>query len=163
LQQVHGVRRDVTIVTMPLLAAPWYLEELQRRDGFAVTTSTYSLVGRSADIATSARRFGRPVTVALTVPDSERVRLGGPWVVTGLAAIEDRTSNTTKGAVRLDSVRIAAVAARIDSTLGGRVPRSAPDPVHDYFLRVLSCPRLSIAKTRSTAQLASLDSTCNLR
>ena len=162
-QRVHAERRDVTIVTMPLLAAQWYLEELKRRDGLSITSAPYSLVGRSSDIAASARRAGRPVAVALTVPHSERIRLGGPWVVTGLAAIEDPTSNTTKTVVRLDSARIAAVAARIDSTLGGRVPRSAADPVHDYFLRVLSCPRLSIAKTRSTAQLASLDSTCNLR
>jgi len=128
-QQVHDERRDVTIVTMPLLAASWYPEELRRRQSLSITSASYSLVGRSADIAASARRAGRPIAVALTVPDSERVRLGGPWVVTGLAAIEEPTSNSTKSAVRLDSARITAEAARIDSMLGGRVPRSAPDPV----------------------------------
>jgi hypothetical protein len=161
-QRVHGERRDVTVVTMPLLAAPWYLEELKRREGFSITASSYSVVGRSADIAASARRVGRPVAVALTVPDTERARLGGPWVVTGIVAIEEPAPNVAKGVVRLDSARIAAAAARIESALRGRVARSAPDPIHDYFLRVLSCPRLSIAQTRSNAQLASLDSTCNL-
>jgi hypothetical protein len=162
-QRVHGERRDVTVVTMPLLAAPWYLEELKRRDGLSTTSAPFSLIGRSAGIAASARRIGRPVAVALTVPDTERVRLGGAWVVTGVVAIEEPTLNSARGAVRLDSARIAASAARIDSALRGRVPRPAPDPIHDYFLRVLSCPRLSIAATRSNAQLASLDSTCNLR
>jgi hypothetical protein len=162
-QRVHGERRDVTVVTMPLLAATWYLEELMRRDGLSITSSQYSIVGRSADIAASARRLGRPVAVALTVPATERERLGGPWVVTGVAAIEDPTPDAPRTGVRLDSARIASAATRIESTLRGRVPRSAPDPIHDYFLRVLSCPRLSIAPTRSNAQLASLDSTCNLR
>lgn len=33
LQQVEGVRRDVTVVTIPLLSAAWYRAELARRHG----------------------------------------------------------------------------------------------------------------------------------
>lgn len=158
-QQVHRERRDVTIVTMPLLAARWYPEELRRRD--SLDSRTYSVLGRSAEIAASARRLGRPVAVALTVPDSERVRLGGPWRVVGLAAIEDRTLAPST-ALYLDSARLRTASAKIDSSLRGRVPRAAPDPVHDYFFRVLACPRAAIAAQRPAEQLVSLDSTCNL-
>jgi hypothetical protein len=158
-QRVHAERRDVTVVTMPLLAATWYPDELRRRDG--LESHGYSVLERSTAIAASARRLGRTVAVALTVPDSERVRLGGPWRVIGLSAIED-ASMASGPALQLDSARLRTIAARISAALRGRVPRSAPDPVHEYFFRVLSCPQLSIASQRSPEQLVAVDSTCHL-
>ena len=47
-QQVERIRRDVTVVTLPLLAANWYVDELARRD---------SLV--AADRASTGRRVAR--------------------------------------------------------------------------------------------------------
>ena len=52
LQQAEGTRKDVTIVTVPLLAAKWYRAELARR---------YKLL----DSATVERWSGRDSTVAL--------------------------------------------------------------------------------------------------
>lgn len=70
-QQVENTRRDVTVVTIPLLGAGWYRAELARRDsllgpdymdkwrGFQPTMTA---------ICVAAKQLGRPV-VARDVPD----------------------------------------------------------------------------------------------
>jgi hypothetical protein len=62
----------------------------------------------------------------------------------------------------VDSSAVAAQAHRIEGWFAGRVPRPEIDPVHEFYGRVLTCPKLLLAP-RSTAVAASLDSLCNLR
>ena len=64
LQQVEGVRRDVVIVTIPLLGATWYREEIARR--YQLLPSEYVRVWRGqgatvAAICREAARQGRKV------------------------------------------------------------------------------------------------------
>lgn len=64
LQQVEGVRRDVTVVTIPLLSAAWYRAELARRSGLLDASAPLGWRGESTAIESvrhHAASLGRPV------------------------------------------------------------------------------------------------------
>src|SRR5207244_4091588 len=88
-QQVDGRRRDVTVVTMPLLAAPWYVDELGRRHGLTVTVTAGNVDALAGAVANAARSIRRPVVAALTVPATDRSHLSGSWSVVGIVAIDE--------------------------------------------------------------------------
>ena len=167
-QVVEGVRRDVTVVTLPLLGAPWYAAEMQRR--WDLASNGAGLPERvGPQIATSARALGRPVAAALTVDADDRNRLYKVWKVIGLAAVADNLSgvgqpiqNSDSTVISVDSSAVAAQARRIAAWLAGRSVREGTDPVHEYYGAVLGCPKLLLSP-RSPAVVASLDSLCNFR
>ena len=167
-QVVEGMRRDVTVVTLPLLGAPWYVAELQRRWGLGSRGA--GLPERVApEIATSAAVQGRPVAVALTVTADDRNRLAHYWRVIGISAIADKRDIDLEAGRMVDSVVIhvdsAAVrdqARAIGAWAAGRAVHPQIDPVHEYYGGVLGCPKLLLSP-RSPAAAASLDSLCNLR
>lgn len=67
MQQVEGLREDVTVVTIPLLGAEWYRAELQRRQALLGDREVSSWRGAEATlgaICDSARELGRPVVAA---------------------------------------------------------------------------------------------------
>ena len=168
-QQVAGLRRDVTVVTIPLLAAAWYVDELNRRTGLGTGDRFEPPASEAARIAQGARASGRPVAVALTVAPEDRARLSGSWKVIGMVALDDSASgernvsrSDTTEVIRVDTPSVRSSAARIESWRRGRMPRPQPDPISEYFARVLSCPNLVLAP-RTPALSASLDSLCNLR
>jgi len=167
-QQVEGRRRDVTVVTMPLLAAPWYVEELGRRHGLVVGAAVDDIDGLAAAVASAARANRRPVVAALTVPPIDRNRLSSWWRVAGLVAI-DETPVAEHGAaepapaIAIDTPATRAAAAAIDRWRRGRVARPALDGTDEYFMNVLSCPGLLVAPSLSSVQLAARDSICNVR
>ncbi len=177
VQQVERRRRDVAVVTMPLLGAPWYPAEFERRYGLlGGDTADGSIDLRSepvaARIARRARTLGRPVAAALTLTKAERDQIGGKWVSQGLVALDARGVDPAALTTVLDSgwssIPIArapaeSLARTIERWQRGRVARPSTDPVYEYFSRVLSCPRLSIQRAHTPAQVASLDSLCNLR
>lgn len=157
-QRVEHRRPDVSVVTMPLLNARWYQDELIRREGLA---------GPDAErIAAMARGAGRPVAVAVTVPADDRNRLAINWTVIGMVAIDSYSLGTAGQHLRVFSIDRKATQAsadRIDAWAAGRKPRSSVDPVDDYFFSMLGCPRLLLEPKPSPAQAASLDSLCNFR
>ncbi|MFN2635662.1 MAG: DUF2723 domain-containing protein [Gemmatimonadaceae bacterium] len=62
--QSEGTRRDVTVVTVPLLAATWYRQELARRYKLLDSTATERWLGRDSTVAILTRRSydqNRPV------------------------------------------------------------------------------------------------------
>ncbi len=167
-QQVEHRRQDVTVVTLPLLAARWYVEELGRRDGLAVAPGADAALSRS--IAELARAHARPVAVALTVPDSERNLLIGPWKVSGIFAVSSsrqsqisHLENVGSRVVSVDSERVRGALRAVEGWRRGRQVQPSTDPAFDYFLHTLSCPSLILARTANGPPLASLDSTCNPR
>jgi len=169
-QQVGGVRRDVTVVTMPLLTARWYVAELERRQqliGGSIEGTGLEVARRVAD---RARTLGRPVAAALTISKAERTTLGGDWVATGLVALDRRRGLALTGnldsswsviPIALDPT--AKARGSIDRWLAGRAVHSSVDPVHEYIQDVLSCPRWALENPPSSLALAKLDSLCNLR
>ncbi len=168
-QQVEGKRRDVTIITMPLLGAPWYSAELERREGLLNGLVSGDELGLSARIAAVARAAGRPVAVAVTVPAGDRNRLGRDWKDIGFVYMSlddadepDNQQDKLFSVIRLDSAAMRQAAAAIDPWLAGKTLRESLDPVHGDFFSLLSCPHLA-DRSRGRPQLASLDSTCNLR
>ena len=64
LQQVEGTRKDVTVITVPLLAAEWYRAELARRYKLLDSATVARWVGSDSTLASLVRRSydqGRPV------------------------------------------------------------------------------------------------------
>jgi hypothetical protein len=167
-QQVERIRRDVTVVTLPLLAANWYVDELARRDSLVAPDRASTGRVSLGEIAAAAEQRGRPVAVAVTVPVGDRNRIARSWKVIGpvlLAMPQAGLSELTAQPPlpEIDSAATLASSLAIESWQKGRGVRPSLDPVHEYFLNVLSCPRLALVSTPSRTQLASLDSTCNLR
>ena len=149
-------------MTMPLLAAPWYVDELARRDQLAITTKAVDIDARAAALANAARAHGRPVAVALTVLAADRAHLSSSWTIRGLTAIDDAPQGNQVTRTAVDSVATRAVANAIDQWRHGRTTRPSVDATDEYFQNVLTCPRLIVTPTPSPAQRASLDSLCNL-
>jgi hypothetical protein len=169
-QQVNGMRRDVTVVTMPLLTAPWYAEELDRRHQLigGSVNGTYLDVARR--VADRARALARPVAVALTVSKADRLPLGSRWVSLGMVALElpaggalTADLDSSWSIIPIALAPTAAVRDSIERWRRGRAVHPSIDPIHEYFEDVFSCPRLALEKAPNVAQLAKLDSLCNLR
>lgn len=76
MQEVEGLRRDVTIVTLPLLGAEWYRQELARRQLLLGSESVEPWKGirvTYSEICERSRGLGRPIVAreaegAPTVP-----------------------------------------------------------------------------------------------
>ena len=64
LQQAEGLRKDVTVVPVPLLAAKWYRDELARRQKLLDSATVQRWEGRDSTIALLTKRAydqNRPV------------------------------------------------------------------------------------------------------
>ena len=176
-QQVEHRRRDVTVVTLPLLAAGWYVDELARRRGLSISAEGVAAdrqmpmtLAAGREIARAATARGRPVAVALTVPAGDRDRLNSKWIVSGVYVLADSraTDNNNRldqrsTVVEVDSERVRQAMLAIEAWRRGRTARPSTDPVDDDFLHTLSCPSLILDRSAKRPALASLDSTCNLR
>ncbi len=64
-QQVLNLRRDVTVVTVPLLGAEWYRLELRRRHGLMDTATWRGAASAVGEICVAARMQGRPIVAAV--------------------------------------------------------------------------------------------------
>jgi len=160
-QQVRQLRRDVTVVTIPLLPTDWYRRQLAARFGLIDAADVAKYDGRletSARIARTARAKERPVVAAMTMSRSERQRLGDHWTASGVVYAE--------GNAPLDSAATARSAQRVERALGARPVRDAIDPVSVYYRRILECPRLLLQHARvarAPRDSTQLDSVCNYR
>jgi hypothetical protein len=168
-QQVERRRRDVTVVTMPLLAADWYVAELERRAGLA-SGASLGVESRAASVARSAESRGRPVYASITVPDSARRVIGARWTIAGhvlrLEPSGDNQTTASSPVITIDTPATNAAVQRVDRWRQGRVVHPSVDPVHDYFSAMLDCPRRVLARSPSmhgTLDLGSLDSLCKPR
>lgn len=166
-REVIGLRPDVVLVTVPLIGADWYVDELIRRNpelGLAGTSE-----GTNArTIAAAARAAGRPVAASITLDRRDRIQVNGCWVVTGLALVDRPTSSNCSFESKLDTetlfpVDTVAVQRWIEAALPRQIPavKASIDPVGEHFGRILNCPRLLLQAARRTGGPVSLDSTCN--
>ncbi len=170
LQQVEHVRRDVTVVTVPLLGAAWYGDEMARRWGFRGATMFAPAESRALRIVIAAAASGRPVAVSLAMPAAERNRFGIQWTVIGVDVLRDQATTGQNNSnsrstmdIAIDTAATRRSADRIDRWAKGRVVRASLDPVAAQFYSLLSCPRALLTPRAKAPDGASLDSTCNLR
>ena len=166
-QQVEGRRRDVRVVTMPLLGAPWYLDELDRREGLKVNLRALDADGLAAAVARAARAAGRPVAAALSVPEADRGHIGRSWRVIGLVAIEtpalgSPSVSADSQVVSVDSGAVRTAARTVELWRRGRLARGATDGTDEYFLNLLSCPGFILIPPAANPRLATRDSLCNV-
>lgn len=166
LQRVDSLRRDVTVVTVPLLGAQWYGDELARRYGLLPNTeATRSL---PAEIADRARQLGRPVIASVALDPSTRNQIGHDWVLSGLVYVERVPSSGIVGSdsstgIGVDSATTRYWADRIERWRKGQVMRGSTDSMDDYALGLLGCPRLFLVSNPARPQVDSLASLCNRR
>jgi hypothetical protein len=176
LQQAEGVRRDVTVVTVPLLGAPWYRAELARRGGLLPEASPASWAGEGAAVravAAGARARGRPVAATVAVPAEMRapaagwLRGGDGWSLRGLVWVAGAPG---AGGAAWGTPDDSAVTARLAAELApvlAREPRLSTDVAPAGMHELLGCPALALAAAGGGAGADGasdqLDSRCNQR
>jgi hypothetical protein len=166
-QAVLGIRRDVTVITTPLLPADWYRRELARRHALHPDPAASVWEGRTAasqEIARRAQALGRPVAVAITMPGDERRSIASAWELRGPVFV--RADGAT-ARLLVDSVRTARWAANYEAWRRGRVAGPSIDQTGQLVLDVLSCPGFVVGRNVAGASVRtasrSLASLCNLR
>lgn len=165
-QEVLGYRRDVRVVTLPLMPAEWYRAELHRRGDLlpdsAVAEWDDEDDAAAALIARRATRAGRPVAVSLYVDAADREALGTDWRANGLTFVLDSSGIGTTGASlvfdRVTASRLAAEVAPVTVRPVGESTDVAPS----YFQSLLACPAY-VARRAEAGPTPSLDSLCNFR
>jgi hypothetical protein len=162
-REVHRLRPDVTIVTVPLLGAQWNVDELLRRNPDLHRASTNGGVSL-ASITAAARAANRPVAVSLVVERVDRLAIGGCWRVAGLVLLDDGggvdcATRSDADQLPVDTVAVKAWLERFREPAG--VPKGSIDPVNEYFARLLDCPRRMLDSARKSGRNVSLDMTCN--
>lgn len=174
-QRVEQRRRDVTVVTIPLLPAAWYRSELHRRHGLVVASGAESWRGLGAAIEAIGARaleLGRPLVVALSVPAHERDALGRKWIVRGI--VNERLPSSSAVPLNAVGVRargdtvevVPANEARlfVDTVATARVApvrRARADGTEAYVAAMIDCPARILAAVRNGR--GSVDPRCNLR
>jgi hypothetical protein len=167
-QVAENVRRDVTVVTVPLLGATWYRAELGRRHDLYDLADTAGWKGTKreiAEIATRARRARRPVAAAVALDSADRSALGSAWSFRGLVYV--RSSQAQTGApTTIDVPRVDSTAAMVAARLHGPPdPDRLDDPASRYIASLMACPALAAKAARGTPADSAdlLASRCNFR
>ena len=162
-REVEGLRRDVTLVTVPLLPADWYRAEIARRTGLLDDRAAKSWAGQDATvrrIASTARAAGRPVAVVITMPASEREVISPAWSMRGFVFVEAGGASGTAG---IDTVGTRAAAERVAAITASAPARAATDPTGRYVRSLMECPRAALAASGNGEAATSLAPVCNLR
>jgi transmembrane protein TMEM260 (protein O-mannosyltransferase) len=168
LQQARGVRQDVTVVTLPLLGADWYREELSRRHalvGEPVASHWMGIAATVRDVGAHAAAGGRPVVASPSLTEDERDVLPG-WEMAGsvfrwTGAPEPR-SRGDSASMSADTATRSAAARAAEWMHAHNVTRFTDHTTASMRLLV-GCPVWAIAADTSAAAADSLASLCNFR
>ncbi len=169
--QAAGRRRDVTVVTVPLLPARWYRAELGRRHGLLPAGAASAWWGEDAAvraIVAAARAAGRPVAASPQLPAGNRNRAWRRWVLRGPVYLA--AADGIGPVVAVDTTAAVAWSRHFDRWRGGAQASPSTDPTTAWWLRLLSCPG-ALTRPRGSSPPPggsrgvsdSLDSTCNFR
>ncbi|HTK52597.1 MAG TPA: DUF2723 domain-containing protein [Gemmatimonadaceae bacterium] len=168
VQVAEHVRRDVTVVTVPLIPAEWYRAELARRQGLYELADTARWKGTPREltsIADRVRRAGRPVAAAVSLEPDLRAALGAGWTFRGLIYVSHQFPDS--GAVtEVDQPAVDSTAAMVARLFGGPVDANrVDDPAARYIADLLLCPTIARRAVHggSTDSGELLASRCNFR
>ncbi|HVZ77484.1 MAG TPA: DUF2723 domain-containing protein [Gemmatimonadaceae bacterium] len=162
-QEVLGVRRDVHVVTLPLLVTRWYRDELRRRDSVLMApeldvVGLWSPAELGALVVRRALAAGRPVAVSANTDAATRGALGSVgWTANGLTFV---AGGSVVAPLAFDATEAARLARMVEGAASGM--RESTDPADDYFSSLMGCPRYVVQRVRQ-GPVASLDSLCNFR
>ena len=168
VQVAEHVRRDVTVVTVPLIPAEWYRAELARRHGLYALADTGKWKGTPreiASIADRARRAGRPVAAAVSLEPELRSALGVGWTFRGLLYVSHQGSDAD-ATTAIEKPAVESAAADIERLFGGAIDADrVDDPAARYIAHLLTCPAVARQAVRgsSTDSGELLASRCNFR
>jgi hypothetical protein len=169
-QQVEHLRPDVITVTLPMLGAQWYADEMNRRWDFRDAVALEFPEVRARRLVADALRAGRSVAVSLALPAADRNQLWQRWTVIGMVAIAQPQSDTNNGhpiqdssVISIDYGATVDQARRIRARLGQGTVRPSTDPATAHFASLLGCPEKLTALPRGQPPSDSLASACNLR
>lgn len=168
-QQVEGLRRDVTTVTIPLLGAGWYREELARRHALLpvdLVDSWGGLAPTLSALGAEGTRVGRPVVAAVSVEPADRraVAPGRGWRLHGMWY--SIAPDAAEAPLAIDSGDVAQVVrAGPSGWRGVRPSPPARDPAGRYVQRLLDCPGAALERVSATGFRGDdlLESLCNFR
>jgi hypothetical protein len=160
-QQSLGYRRDVTVVTVPLLPAGWYRAELARRHALLGASDTANAAWRGelatlTAVAASARRAGRPLAASGGIDPALVGPLAPGWRYDGIlyAASEAHGITVDREAASAHARAFDAVAA---------VPAGAHAGAARHVRNLLSCPSLVVRGGRDSADADLLATLCGRR
>jgi hypothetical protein len=152
------MRGDVVPVTVPLLGAQWYREELRRRHDVLPAAAVRDWLGLERTLlAMRAQVAGaqRPFAAAASLDATLRNKLAPSWSLRGLAYVAGAVPSARTPSVDSSTSMLARPLARSATALRGR------DPATRYIQRLLSCPLVVMAHEAGAG--GSLDSVCNFR
>ena len=146
LQQVEQVRPDVLVVTVPLLGARWYRDQLVRRDALLPSVAVDRWPGLGAVLRSSAMRAGlarRPIRVSVLLSARER-RLIDPeagWMLEGLVFAP--TNALRPGTVGLVPAVMIRAGELVPPSALGALPRDA-DAAASQLQDMLRCTQVRL-------------------
>lgn len=147
LQQVEDYRSDVTVVTVPLLGAIWYRDELRRRRGLLAEADVTSWPGLNAVLASVLRNAaskGRPyrVSTLLDLRGRNAIDPAAGWVLEGM--VYAPSQSVARGTVALDRAALATWRERVPPSALAPIPESI-DGAPQQIQELLQCTRLTEA------------------
>ncbi len=145
LQQVEAFRTDVTIVTVPLLGASWYREQLHRRRALlpaSYVTAWPGLEPVLRSIAAAAGARGRPyrVSTLLSARDRRRIDPASGWALEGL--VYAPASVLGAGVVGIDRAALAEWRERVPPSALAPLGRGV-DGAGEQVQALLRCTRVT--------------------
>ena len=168
VQVAEHVRRDVTVVTVPLIPAEWYRAELARRHGLYQLADTAKWKGTPRELASIAdrvRRAGRPIAAAVSLEPELRSALGTGWTFRGLVYVSHQFPDSD-AITEVEKPAVDSTAAMVARFFGGSVDADRVyDPAAVYIAHLLTCPVLAsqAAHSSPTDSGGLLASRCNFR
>jgi len=145
LQQVEDHRADVIIVTVPLLGATWFRDELRRRRGLLSAAEVATWPGLDAvvsSIVQNASRMARPYRVSTLLAARSRNSIDplAGWALEGLVYAPSRS--VPRGTVALDRASLATWRERVPPSALSPIPQGI-DGAAEQIQELLRCTRVT--------------------
>jgi hypothetical protein len=144
LQQVEQVRPDVLVITVPLLGATWYREELARRHQVLAASSAEVWSGLGPTLratASAARAARRPirVSVLLAAVDRRQIEPDSGWALEGL--VYAPSAALPAGQVGLAPAVLRRARERVPTSALRALPPDV-DPAYGQMQSLLRCTQV---------------------
>jgi hypothetical protein len=144
LQSVENVRSDVLVITVPLLGARWYREQLARRDRMLPAAAIDPWRGTGALLRSTSLHAGlarRPIRVSVLLGARDRMLVdpSAGWMLEGL--VYAPSFDLTPGAVGVAKAALLRAGAAVPPSALTPLPADA-DPAAGQLQGMLRCTQV---------------------